>query len=62
MLRVRLACPFALLVLAALFPALAFALAETYEGVLKPDSADPEAFARGAVAQWVELATRVVRS
>lgn len=41
MLRVRLARPFALLVFAALYPALAFALSETYEGLLKPDSFDP---------------------
>ena len=41
MLRIRLVVPFALLVFAALCPALAFALAETYEGLLLPDSADP---------------------
>jgi len=41
MLRARLARQLALLVFAALCPALAFALDETYEGTLQPDNRDP---------------------
>jgi hypothetical protein len=41
MLRARLARQLALLVFAALCPGLAFALKETYEGVLQPDGREP---------------------
>ena len=41
MLRARLARQLALLVFAALCPALAIALNETYEGMLQPDNRDP---------------------